>query len=311
MEWLVGNTEFEADRINPGLAVSPWNGHRQFAYDLLHALKPRTVVELGTHYGCSFFAFLQACKDFDLETEVIAIDSWEGDPQAGFYGDEVWDTVNRTIEQLFLNQNYKLIRKFFDDAVSSFNDESIDIIHIDGLHTYDAVKNDFEKWLPKLSTDGIILFHDVASEKGYGTNVFWEEICNEYKYYYTFSHSWGLGVLFPKGDKYYRVFEENNFVDKVLVYEYFAKYKLQNLQLKDHILMVQERDKALEATEKLVQERDVALDEAQNIIAEKNSCIEKMENRVSEQDIEIDCLKQKISYLRNRGLIDRIRNREE
>ena len=366
MTWTVGNTEFEADNINPQLAVSPWNGHRQFAYDLLNALKPQTVVELGTHYGCSFFAFLQSCKDFHLDTEVIAIDSWEGDPQAGFYGDEVWDTVNKTLNQYFANQNFKLIRKYFDDAVNCFEEESIDIIHIDGLHTYEAVKNDFEKWLPKLKEDGIILFHDVASEKGYGTNAFWDEMCDKYDFYYTFTHSWGLGVLFPKGDKWYRFFEKNNFHDKVLLYKYFAEYKLQNRQLKDHIRMVEERDKALRATEELVRERDKALkgteelvrerdkalkateelvrerdkalkateelvrerdkalkateemvrtrDEAlmdtENLVEEKVSCIEKMQKEIAERDIEIENLEKKITYLRNRGLIDRIRNRE-
>lgn len=367
MTWTVGNTEFEADNINPQLAVSPWNGHRQFVYDLLNALKPQTVVELGTHYGCSFFAFLQSCKDFHLETEVIAIDSWEGDPQAGFYGDEVWDTVNKTLNQYFLNQNFKLIRKYFDDAVNCFEEESIDIIHIDGLHTYDAVKNDFEKWLPKLKKDGIILFHDVASEKGYGTNEFWNELCDEYDFYYTFTHSWGLGVLFPKGDKWYRFFEKNNFHDKVLLYEYMAEYKLQNRQLKDHIRMVEERDKALRSTEELVRERDEALkatedlvrerdkalkateelvrerdkalrateelvrerdkalkateelvrerDEAlrvtEKLVEEKISCIEEMQKVIGQSNIEIESLKEKITYLKNRGLIDRIRNREE
>ena len=97
--WEISAVDFEADEINPGLAVSPWSGHRQFAYDLVTFLKPQRIVELGTHYGCSFFAFLQACKNHQLSTQVVAIDCWEGDEQAGFYGDEVINTVKETIKQ--------------------------------------------------------------------------------------------------------------------------------------------------------------------------------------------------------------------
>ena len=83
-KWTVGReTVFEADEINNELGVAPWSGHRQFAYDLIGFIKPERIVELGTHYGCSFFAFLQACKDKNLSTEVVAVDCWEGDEQAG------------------------------------------------------------------------------------------------------------------------------------------------------------------------------------------------------------------------------------
>lgn len=284
-KWTIGrDTIYEANEINSGLPVSPWAGHRQFAYDLVSFIKPQRIVELGTHYGCSFFAFLQACKDHNIDTEVVAIDCWEGDEQAGFYGDEVINVVKETIAGKFPEQNTRLIRKYFADALADIEDESVDILHIDGLHTYEAVTEDYTTWLPKLKKDGIILFHDVASELGYGTNTFWKEKQAEFPHHYTFEHSWGLGVLFPKGEKYYEIFEQNNMQDKVLIYEYMARYELQNRQLKDHIIMVEERDKAIHANEERIDAQDAAIRANEEMINAKDAVIHANEEMIRARD---------------------------
>lgn len=283
-KWVINKRVYEADEINPNLAVSPWSGHRQFAYDLVTYVKPQRIVELGTHYGCSFFSFLQACKDEKLDTEVVAIDCWEGDEQAGFYGDEVLDTVKETLEKKFSEQNYRLIRKYFADALTDIEDESVDILHIDGLHTYEAVSEDYRTWLCKLKSDGIILFHDVASELGYGTNKFWMELQKEFPESYTFTHSWGLGVLFPKGKKYYDAFAENNMQDKIKIYEYEARYALEHRQLQDHIIMVQERDKSIKANEKMISEKDELIAKCEELIKARDEAIRSNEKLIDQKD---------------------------
>src|SRR2546429_9556458 len=71
------------------VAMSAWMGHVPFGMHLVDVLRPRVIAELGTHYGVSYCAFCQAVKELALDTRCYAIDTWQGDAQAGFYGAEV------------------------------------------------------------------------------------------------------------------------------------------------------------------------------------------------------------------------------
>src|SRR3954453_14013150 len=163
----------QPDRV--GLPSSWW-GHVPFAHCLVHELKPRLLVELGTQHGVSFSAFCNAVRRDRLATRCYAIDTWKGDEHSGFYDETVFVNVNA-----FVQQNYSsfatLIRNSFGSAVGQFEDRSIDLLHIDGSHTYEAVKADFEGWWPKLSDRAVVLFHDIAIyEPGFGVWRYWKEI---------------------------------------------------------------------------------------------------------------------------------------
>ena len=63
-EWIYYDPMFESDMYHPYLyRYAPWSGLRRFAYDFVRWYQPERIVELGSHYGCSTFAFLQAIRD--------------------------------------------------------------------------------------------------------------------------------------------------------------------------------------------------------------------------------------------------------
>jgi hypothetical protein len=159
------------------------------------------VVELGTHTGVSYSAFCQAAKTLQLSTLCFAIDTWRGDEHAGFYPDRVFNDISK-----FNLVNYAsfstLIRSTFDAALEKFEDGSIDLLHIDGLHTYEAVKHDFETWRCKLSENAVVLFHDIeVRERDFGVFRLWNELRALYPTF-TFLHCHGLGVLCVGKPKY-------------------------------------------------------------------------------------------------------------
>lgn len=221
-----------------------WAGHIPFALFLVSAMRPRALVELGAYRGVSYCAFCQAVKSSKADTKCYAVDTWQGDEHAGKLETGVMAKLKAHHDPLYADFS-RLIQSTFDEALGHFGDSSVDLLHIDGFHTYEAVRHDFETWQPKISDRGIVLLHDTnVRERDFGVWKFWEEI-KQNRPHFEFSHSHGLGVLaagtkIPEGLEALFSAEED---EAVLIRRFFhalgervdsvVKFQMQSLYVED------------------------------------------------------------------------------
>jgi hypothetical protein len=248
-------------------------------------LKPKVIVELGTHKGDSYCAFCQAVDVLGLDTSCYAIDTWEGDEQAGVYGNEILEELRAYHDPLY-GRFSRLVQNRFDQALDYFPDCKIDLLHIDGLHTYEAVKHDFENWLPKMSEHGVILFHDInVREREFGVWRLCEELKEKYSIF-EFKYGHGLGVLAAGA----RVPEElKNFLnvvenDKIAISKFF--YHMGREIILTNTL--QARDKQILEQIDVLQNRDSRITELYNAIKTRDTQINELKNTLQEIQQELN-----------------------
>lgn len=163
---------------------SGWTHHIHFSQWLVNKLNPDIIVDLGVDYGYSTFCFASPKIG-----KVYGIDCFSGDSQSGFKN--TYDYVNHKKEELGLD-NIKFVKGYFGIIAKKWN-KPIDILHIDGFHSYDAVKNNYNTWSKFVKDDGVILLHGTCVTKpGYEVYKFFNEI-DLPKTNFTFSY--GLGVI--------------------------------------------------------------------------------------------------------------------
>jgi len=162
--------------------VTAWTGHIVFADWLVRRIRPEVVVDLGVDYGFSTFCFALA----DIG-HVYGVDSFEGDAHAG--NRNTYDLANSKRQELGM-ENVTFIKGLFDDVAKTW-ERPIDILHIDGFHTYEAVKNDYDVWTKFLKPEGVVLFHDTCVPH-FGVKDFFKEIELPKV---NFAASFGLGVV--------------------------------------------------------------------------------------------------------------------
>jgi hypothetical protein len=259
------------------LVQSAWQEHTPFAMWVVEKLHPKLLVELGTHNGMSYLSMCQMVDYLGLPTKCISIDHWLGDKHAQFYSEKVFDDFQA------LNSKYSefssILRMDFEQGLLEIKDDTIELLSIDGFHTYEAVTKDFQNAFPKLNKEKcIILFHDINEyQLDFGVHRFWREIKSQYSNF-EFHHEHGLGVL-VMGDKIPTEISEFMKYSQIDINNYFLQTYFENLG--QRVSMKYRYDQILKAhssqTERL-QELNSELEKSFGVIEKNRKEIDKFYN---------------------------------
>lgn len=148
----------------------------RIAESYISKVEPMVILEVGVAYGYSTRAFLRGLKKRKTQGKLYSIDidsfeslGWKPSPE--IIGD--WEFIEGDSRKVKWNK-------------------VIDILLIDGGHSYDCVKADYRKFEPFVVSGGLIFMHDVTNQ-GYGVKDFWKEICYN-KIILPFNHT-GFGIV--------------------------------------------------------------------------------------------------------------------
>jgi len=170
-------------------------------FEIVSAVQVKNALEIGTWSGGTLF---MTCRVADPDAMVISVDL----PGGKFGGGYLWP--RRFVYRKFAknNQSLHLLRKDSHNSDtrglvrSLLGDRSLDFLFIDGDHTYDGVRADFEMYAPLVRSGGIVAFHDIAkhpTQTRCEVDRFWNEIKLRYHYLEIIKdplQGWaGIGVL--------------------------------------------------------------------------------------------------------------------
>jgi cephalosporin hydroxylase len=171
---------------------------------LLHLLReqrPRTVVEIGTDQGGTLYLWpLVAARD----AVIAAIDTRVLGPLHRW---SPYAVVRRALRRGRQRIVLMMPADSHDPATVErlrrvLGERSIDFLFIDGDHSYDGVRSDFELFSPLVRAGGIIAFHDIDDGVSIGVKQFWGELKQTYptdERVASGGRRFGIGVLWMPG----------------------------------------------------------------------------------------------------------------
>jgi predicted O-methyltransferase YrrM len=163
-------------------------------------LNPKYILEIGTANGGSLFCFCKLAQD---DATIISIDLPEG-PLGGGYPEwriPIYQAFAKENQNLFLLKKDSHKDETLLEVKKILEGNQLDFLFIDGDHSYEGVKKDFELYSTLVRKGGLIVFHDIVNNDPTRVDIevpkFWSEIKNKYKFKEIIKDkiNFGIGIL--------------------------------------------------------------------------------------------------------------------
>lgn len=196
---------------------------------IVRDIEPKVVLEIGTAKGGTFYTW---CRTLSTATTIISLDLPQGEFGGGYSERHIslFESFSNDKNLFFVRENshnestYEAIQEILETQTDG---DVVDFLFIDGDHTYEGVKRDFEMYKPLVRDGGVIALHDIVyhpdtmeelqrrreaasnlDEQYLSTTArpasqvdqFWDEIVDEYQTEELIAHpeqTWGgIGVIY-------------------------------------------------------------------------------------------------------------------
>ena len=150
---------------------------------ILAKRKPKNILEIGTAWGGTLFLFAKVASP---QAKIVSVDIPSG--YAGGYPEwrvKLYQSFGMPEQKIWLIRKNSHLLSTLGMVETALEGRKLDFLFIDGDHTYDGVKKDFETYCKLVRKGGLIALHDICihpPETGCEVNKFWAEIKNLYKH---------------------------------------------------------------------------------------------------------------------------------
>lgn len=149
--------------------------------DLFAMTSPKNVIEIGSFYGATLWAWMRLIGSYPANDgpKITSVDLPIG-PGDGRYDEmmksrTMWpDWEQECGCTLFDIQGDSHSPEIIKTVGNIHPDNDVDFLFIDGDHSYEGVKADFNNYAQLVRPGGVIVFHDVIGLPEVGR--FWDEI---------------------------------------------------------------------------------------------------------------------------------------
>lgn len=125
------------------------------------------MVEVGSWVGRSSCYVASLIRKSGKNIDFYCVDTWEGSEEhvdiiksMNEEGKTLFDEFKNNVRECGLEDYITPIRMESVEAAKTFEDNSIDFVHIDAAHDYENVMNDIKAWYPKVKPGGLITGDD-------------------------------------------------------------------------------------------------------------------------------------------------------
>jgi predicted O-methyltransferase YrrM len=173
---------------------------------LVEEHRPKNVLEIGTCAGGTLYCL---CRLAEPDGTIVSVDLPSGSFGGGYTeerADEIRMLFPREDQQLHLLREDSHSSATLAKVESILAGRQLDLLFIDGDHTYEGVKSDFEMYSPLAREGALIVFHDILEHPpklGVEVDRYWNEIKAGYRHVEIVSppRRWGgIGVLWKSGN---------------------------------------------------------------------------------------------------------------